>query len=492
MPLRIPNDSANNGSYLIDISDKFEAEELTDNEGVQKKASSKSKEGTFTLTRKSSKHRLSRDDDGKMRGNLSMPNLGYISNGLKRSKSRELNRMNEPFQASSRSRRYLKGKSQGSLLNASFSAMRHVHNSGSLSNEAPRQGGSNASFNLVSRAPGTSPGLRALESLTSSTFSTPGGPSQFSAPLSKAMEHTVTENFPSHSSNVPVSPSLTTTNPLLSMLLSRPKSSAPSTLPTKKNPHEGSAGRPALTISAQNGLNHSNINVVKLNEVKPNDSTDPVKEAPTSNEDLKPPKVFLDSDPQTTLLSILHSAGYLATMRKFGSPQLKDFFSPFTEEHISGYTQEVVTATRKGDLQTLRELYQNGLKMHCANQFGESIVHIACRRGNVDIVRFLLEEAKCPLRVKDDFGRTPFHDACWSVDPNFELMDLLISHDVDLFLIEDKRGHSPFSYARRNHWRKWTEYLLSRKEKLRLKTFVEPLLPEKTQSPKEMVTPVIG
>ena len=142
---------------------------------------------------------------------------------------------------------------------------------------------------------------------------------------------------------------------------------------------------------------------------------------------------------------------------------------------MSAYTQDVVTAVRKGNLAVIKELHASGVQLHCANRYGESLVHMACRRGHVDVLRFLIEEVKCPLRVKDDFGRNPLHDALWSSEPNLELLEFLIDNDVDLFLIEDKRGHSPFSYIRRNHWTQWTNFLLERKEKLKLKTFIEPL-----------------
>merc|ERR1712183_78962 len=54
----------------------------------------------------------------------------------------------------------------------------------------------------------------------------------------------------------------------------------------------------------------------------------------------------------------------------------------------------------------------------CANRFGESLLHLACRRGRTDMVRFLVVEMGSPprdvLETMDDCHKTPLHDACWT------------------------------------------------------------------------------
>ena len=99
---------------------------------------------------------------------------------------------------------------------------------------------------------------------------------------------------------------------------------------------------------------------------------------------------------------------------------------------------------------------------------------MACRRGDVPIVKFMIEEADVKLTVKDDFGRTPLHDACWTPEPNFELMDVLLKNcSIDALLAEDVRGHTPFHYARQDHWPKWVDFFRERNDLLsqRLETF---------------------
>lgn len=177
------------------------------------------------------------------------------------------------------------------------------------------------------------------------------------------------------------------------------------------------------------------------------------------------------SNPQDLLLNYLREDGYKAYTRK--SSTLSNFFLEITPEQIEAYSTELVKAIRDRNISFLREMHQAGKTLQCSNRFGESLLHMACRRGYTDVVRFLIKEAQVSLRVKDDFGRTPLHDACWSADPNFDLMELIMDHDPDLLLIEDVRGHSPFSYARRSHWKDWIDFLTARRETLRLNTFAE-------------------
>mmetsp|Transcript_1244 Transcript_1244/g.2531 ORF Transcript_1244/g.2531 Transcript_1244/m.2531 type:complete len:336 (-) Transcript_1244:231-1238(-) len=142
-------------------------------------------------------------------------------------------------------------------------------------------------------------------------------------------------------------------------------------------------------------------------------------------------------------------------------------FQKPSEEDIAAYDLETVRAIRGNNLGLLRQLQQTGKSMDACNQFGESVVHMACRRGYADIVEFLLLEVKVRTDRCDDFGRNPFHDALWTPAPNFDVVDLLIDYaDPALLLSEDVRGNTPFAYARSNHGEEWISFLEKRKDKL--------------------------
>ena len=102
--------------------------------------------------------------------------------------------------------------------------------------------------------------------------------------------------------------------------------------------------------------------------------------------------------------------------------------------------------------------------MDACNRFGESIVHMACRRAEVDVVDFLLSNGGDKWFV-DDFGRTPLHDACWRSEPRFDVVTLLLDRNLDLLRVMDVRGSNPLNYVREEHWVQWCAYFFHQKEK---------------------------
>lgn len=144
-----------------------------------------------------------------------------------------------------------------------------------------------------------------------------------------------------------------------------------------------------------------------------------------------------------------------------------DFFPCPTEENLAAYTTQSIMAVRDDDIDTIKEMHTQGFSFEACNRFGESIIHTACRRGFTEIVRFLINDAKVSIRVRDDYGRTPLHDACWNRFPRFDLIEILIKIEPCMLLLTDKRGFTPFDYARREDWPKWRDFLYNRKECLR-------------------------
>jgi ankyrin repeat protein len=109
----------------------------------------------------------------------------------------------------------------------------------------------------------------------------------------------------------------------------------------------------------------------------------------------------------------------------------------------------------------------------CSNRFGESLMHLACRRGRTEMVRFLVEElpGACGspsqmLAIKDDCHKTPLHDACWTPSPNFELVDLILDHAPEQVLMQDIRGNTPFDYVRKEDYGLWLRFLWERRSTL--------------------------
>lgn len=147
------------------------------------------------------------------------------------------------------------------------------------------------------------------------------------------------------------------------------------------------------------------------------------------------------------------------------------FRSP-TPAMIAAYTPDLLTLVRNNDLDGLKRAHKEGghRSVNGCNRFGESLLHLACRRGHTDMVKYLLLEGDADLNIRDDYNRTPLHDACWTCQPNLELVDLLVRMAPEQVLMEDVRGFTPFDYARREHWGVWLRFLWERKSILRTKT----------------------
>jgi hypothetical protein len=134
-----------------------------------------------------------------------------------------------------------------------------------------------------------------------------------------------------------------------------------------------------------------------------------------------------------------------------------------TEARIAAYKTSTVMAARTQSVADLRTMLQAGVSFDCCNSFGESLISMLCRIGKVDVVRFLVNEAKVSLLIRDDFGRTVFHDAFWSPEPRIELVDFLLRQVPDLLCVVDVRGHAPLRYSRRDQWDQWNAFLNARR-----------------------------
>jgi len=146
-------------------------------------------------------------------------------------------------------------------------------------------------------------------------------------------------------------------------------------------------------------------------------------------------------------------------LKLFPAASLQGFFQELTKESIDAYDLELVKAVRDENVESLREMRNSGRSMHAGNKFGETIMHAACRRGSISVLRFLLHEAGTPLQVCCDYGRTPLHDACWTPEPNWTVLNEILDECPDLLFITDRRGFTPLSYIPKEQWDDWCQFL---------------------------------
>ena len=139
-----------------------------------------------------------------------------------------------------------------------------------------------------------------------------------------------------------------------------------------------------------------------------------------------------------------------------------------------GYTMEAVSAIRSNDVGALRYMLENGHPFDACNANGEYLIHLACRRATPETVEFLVNEAKVKVDVADAMGRTILHDVCWKSFPDLEMMSTVLQLvPPKLLLAGDMRGHTPFDFARKEHWPIWIRYLSDNQEMIQEKLIAQ-------------------
>jgi hypothetical protein len=88
--------------------------------------------------------------------------------------------------------------------------------------------------------------------------------------------------------------------------------------------------------------------------------------------------------------------------------------------------EDLLTATRKGDLEKVKTLLAQGADVNAKSPYGATPLFFACDRSNVEMVKLLLEKGADP-NVKDTFyGASPLNWALGKGSP--EIIKMLIEH----------------------------------------------------------------
>ena len=155
----------------------------------------------------------------------------------------------------------------------------------------------------------------------------------------------------------------------------------------------------------------------------------------------------------------------------------------------ASYGVYLLGLVKSGDADGLRAALAAGLSKNPCNKYGESLLHMICRRGDSSLLSVMLE-AGCDVQVADDYGRTPLHDACWAAKPAFAVVEMLLERDAGLFYLTDSRGAVPLSYVPKEHWSLWLQFLESKKDVYWLRGGSEHLPPSLTlQQPNTRLAP---
>ena len=175
-------------------------------------------------------------------------------------------------------------------------------------------------------------------------------------------------------------------------------------------------------------------------------------------------------NPDEFLLELVKAQYGVSLKAQNGLELGEDYFKPITDEQHAAYTMEVLTPARDNNVEALKELVneKGNQVVDCVNRFGESLLNLVCRRGFTESAEYLLsEDIGLDVRSKDDFGRTALHDAMWFPTPQLEVCRWLIERDPSLLLVTDKRGNTPFQYARSEDFSTWRQFLFDNRASLK-------------------------
>ena len=167
-------------------------------------------------------------------------------------------------------------------------------------------------------------------------------------------------------------------------------------------------------------------------------------------------------NPQDYLDKILKKRGYSTKQYTTLGTAYHQAPTDFQLASFDGQVLKMILCRLK-DTDTFRNTLASGISPNACNKFGESFIHKVCRRGDDEFLEIFLE-CGAEIRIADDYGRTPMHDACWSVKPAFKVIETLMQQDIRLFYLTDANGALPLSYVRKESHSVYIEFLDSVKE----------------------------
>jgi ankyrin repeat protein len=85
--------------------------------------------------------------------------------------------------------------------------------------------------------------------------------------------------------------------------------------------------------------------------------------------------------------------------------------------------QELIKAIQTNNLDSLKELITKGANFKEIDQIGDTILHLACRVGQLPTVQYLVENCGLNINAENNKGTTPLYEAY--ITNNFPVIEYL-------------------------------------------------------------------
>jgi ankyrin repeat protein len=112
---------------------------------------------------------------------------------------------------------------------------------------------------------------------------------------------------------------------------------------------------------------------------------------------------------------------------------------------LSKSVDEIIGTMTNNDVDFLKYIIKNGVRVNLKDKKGQTALHKAVIRGNLDVVKFLIQQAKADTSIKDNSGRTPLHLVRGKHSEN--IIKLLLVRDRRPMNEADKFGYTPLNYS---------------------------------------------
>lgn len=175
---------------------------------------------------------------------------------------------------------------------------------------------------------------------------------------------------------------------------------------------------------------------------------------------------------QTNINAALSRAPSLLISRTLANHGMPDRLDPFAMDYLMDFDysdgsrhrdipSNILMAIQYGNTNQIIQHYLSKDRLAAQrNSLGETLLHLACRCGSVDIIRALLFDYKISAFVLDKQGRSPLHCLCLYMNSSnvngstnsrtcnhLESMRLLLKENASLILYKDTHGKVPLEYV---------------------------------------------
>lgn len=137
--------------------------------------------------------------------------------------------------------------------------------------------------------------------------------------------------------------------------------------------------------------------------------------------------------------------------------------------YMTYLTKALQIALEYGQKDLIKMLIERGADVNAILEKGQSVFHLACFKGDRDIVNLMIELGGADLNKADRSkeGKTPLYIACEK--NNIEVVDLLIQKGVKVNKMTTHSGKTPISMACKNNCFAIVEYLIRAKADVLIK-----------------------